>query len=432
MLGFAEPRAVGQTAGAIANSWTAAATGHAGEMAAEQGDPVDAAEGNPAGLGTLDGRVLEAGGLGSLASGSFRNTIDNHGHLGGTAGAIPYGAVAARLGESPWRVGLAVTPDALMRAKWRYLDPPGTAGASYGLQTNQSEILAIRSSAALAWSHGLPDARHWSLGGTVGLVYNTNTLRAPFIFQQQPQLAGLKVLLDLHTAGFGWNGSAGAQWQVTPGLRFGAAWKSSTAVQSHGEASGTASAQFTALGIVADPAFHYRAEVDNRLPQVAALAASWQVKRVRLVAEGDWTHWHGAFASLPVKLKEGTNATINTVAGSPDIRDEVPLNWRDQGAARAALEAPLGRRWMVRGGYAFQSDPVPSATLTPVTAAILEHLVAVGAGWRSGAWTTDLAYSAQLPASGSVGVSSLRAGEYTGSRVSVSIQSITATLRRSF
>ena len=423
---------MGQTAGAIANGWTAAATGRAGEMAAEQGDPVDAAEGNPAGLGTLDGRVLEGGGLGSLASGSFRNTVDSHGQLNGTAGAIPYGAIAARLGESPWRVGLAAAPDALMRAKWRYVDPPGTAGASYGLQINQSEILAIRSSAALAWSHGSPDARHWSLGGTVGLTYNTNTLRAPFIFQQQPQLAGLKVLLDLHTVGFGWNGSAGAQWQPVAGLRFGIAWKSSTAVQSHGTASGTASAQFAALGIAADPAFHYHAEVDNRLPQVAAIAASWQVKRVRLVTEGDWTHWHGAFASLPVKLKDGTNATINTVAGSPNIQDEVPLHWRDQGAGRAALEAPLGRSWIFGGGYAFQSDPVPSGTLTPVTAAILKHLLAAGAGWRAGSWTTDLAYSAQLPSSASVGVSSLRAGEYNGSRVSVSIQSLTATVRRSF
>ncbi len=421
-----------QTAGAIASGWSAAATGRAGEMAAEHGDPLEAAEGNPAGLGTLDGRALEAGGFGSLASGSFRNTVDTHGHLSGTAGAIPYGAFGARLGASAWRAGVAVTPDALIRAKWRYVDPPGTAGASYGLQTNQSEILAIRTSAGLAWSHGSPDARNWALGGTVGLVYNTNTLRAPFIFQQQPQLAGLKVLLDLHTAGFGWNGSAGAQWQPGPRLRFGAAWKSSTAVQSHGDASGTASAQFTALGIAADPAFHYRAEVDNRLPQVAAGAISWQQKHVRLVAEGDWTHWHGAFATLPVKLKDGTNPTINSVAGSSAIRDGVPLNWRNQGIARGALEAPLGPRWILRGGYAYQSDPVPGATLTPVTAAILQHLIAAGAGWRSGFWTTDFAYSAQLPASRTVGISGLRAGEYNGSRVSVSIQSFTATVRRSF
>jgi hypothetical protein len=46
-------------------------------------------------------------------------------------------------------------------------------------------------------------------GVTLGVVYNRNDLHAPYIFQQQSSLAGLKVLLNLTTRGYGWNGGAG-------------------------------------------------------------------------------------------------------------------------------------------------------------------------------------------------------------------------------
>lgn len=398
-------------------------------MAAEHSGVLDAIEGNPAGLAGLRVRTLDATGVGVFATGSFRNSVDPDGKLTGVAAALPYGAVGVPVANGRWTAALAITPDELMRVNWRYLDPPGTAGVSYGLATNRAQIIGIRPSAALAWTMG----SKWAAGATVGLLVNWNTLEAPYIFQENPKLAGLKVLLDLNTRGVGWNGSLGAQWRPSGRLSVGAAWKSMTYVQSFGTANGTAAALFAALGIKADPAFHYRAEVDNQLPQTAALGAVWQAsKRVRWSLEGDWTNWGGAFRTLPVKLTQGTNATINSVAGGTSVTDGVPLHWRDQYVLRTGVETPLKRGWMARAGYSYMSDPVPSATLTPLTAAILRNTLGAGAGWGDGRWHWDAAYQAQLPASQPVGHSGLQAGEYDNSRTHLMAQSVTVSARFQF
>jgi long-chain fatty acid transport protein len=421
--------AIAQLPGTLGATYSAAAAGRAGTMAAETGDPIDAMQGNPAGLAGTSAPVLELGLVGMTAEGSFRNTADPNGNLSGSAGVLPYGAFGTRIGASRWRAGVSVLPEMLERAKWQYIDPPGTAGVTYGEQTNKSEIIAIRSATGLAWNMG----SRFAAGATVGLIYNRNTLDSPYIFQEQPALAGLKVLLNLHTQGWGWDGGAGAQWQPTRNLRLGAAWKSAAFVQSHGDASGTASALFAALGVPADPAFHYQAEVDNHLPQTADAAASWNAtRRLRLDVEGDFTNWSTAFHQLTVKLKGGSNAVINSVAGSSAIEDEIWLRWRNQEAIRFGVESPLKSSWVVRGGYAYSSNPVPSSTLTPLTAAIFHNTLAVGGGWKSERWKADVAYQVQLPASQSVGQSELQAGEYSDSHVSVMSQSVTATVRMTF
>jgi long-chain fatty acid transport protein len=428
LVAFTPVTAHAQVPAALGNTFSAAAAGRGGTLASVSGDPMDAVQGNPAGLASVNGRVLDLGAAAITASGSFQNTVDPHGTLSG-AGVLPFAAFGAELGNGPWRAALAVTPEMLLRANWRYIDPPGTAGVSYGLQSNESEITALRTSAGLARSLG----PHWDAGATLGLIYNKNILNAPYIFQQQPALAGLKVLLKLHTQGLGWDGSAGLQWHPRPQLRFGAAWKSAAVVQSHGEASGTASALFTALGVPADPAFTYRAEVDNHLPWTLAVAGSWQATpRLQWDLETDWTAWGNAFHELPVKLTQGSNAVINSVAGSNAIQDFVPLDWKDQAAFRTGVETPLSEHWMARGGYSYMSDPVPSSTLTPLTAAILRNGLDCGLGWSHPRWRADLAYQAQLPASQSVGKSELLAGEFDNSQVHVVTQAVTLTLRTHF
>ena len=417
-----------QMPGALGEAASAGAAARGGAMTAESGDPLDAAQGNPAGLAGVSGRVVEFGGAAMDAAGSFRNSVDPHGTLDG-AGFAPVAAVAMPLGGSAWRGSLAVTPQMLMRANWRYIDPPGTAGASYGLTSNESEIVALRGTAGVARRVG----SHWDVGAELGVDYNKNVLNAPYIFQQQPSLAGLKVLLQLHTAGFGWNGSAGVQWHPSSRVRLGAAWTSATVVQSHGEASGTASAQFAALGIAADPLYHYGAEVDNHLPWTLAAAGSWEAShRLRWDLEGDWTAWGNAFRTLPVKLTDGTNAVVNSVAGSDAIQDFVPLGWKDAATVRVGVETPLGENWKADAGYSYATNPLPSSTLTPLTAAILENTIGAGAGWHRGRWAAELAYQAMLPATQSVGTSALKAGEYDDSRVDARAQALLLTVRTHF
>ena len=78
------------------------------------------------------------------------------------------------------------------------------------------------------------------------------------------------------------------------------------------------------------------------------------------------------------------------------------------------------------------SDPVPSSTLMPLTAAILRNTVGGGLGWYHGRFSTDLAYQVQLPASQSTNQSLLKAGEFDDSQVDVMTQSLLLTFKTHF
>ena len=410
------------------NGFSAAAEARGGTLAAQQGSPIDAVEGNPAGLAGA-ARTVEATGIGVFGSGSFQNSVNTNGRMSGVVGAMPYGAFVTPIGKSHWDISAAFTPELLMRANWKYVDAPGTAGVTYGLQTNETQIIALRSSVGVARTFG----SKWSAGAVLGLVYNTNNLNAPYIFQQQPALAGLKVLLNLQTHGFGWNGNAGFQWHPNSRTRIGLAWKSGTTIHTNGDASGSASALFTAIGVTADPTFHYQVQVLNHLPQAFDAGFSWKANRHMIwAAQGDFTAWGQAFQQLPVSLTGGTNATINSVVGSSAMQDAVPLHWNNSVGIHVGVDSPVGESWTIRGGYSYMSNPVPSSTLLPLTGAIMQSAIATGAGWTHGHLRLDAAYQAQLPSSESVGKSSILAGEYSNSRVQITLQSVTGTARFNF
>ncbi len=266
------------------------------------------------------------------------------------------------------------------------------------------------------------------------MLYNRNTLDAPFIFQQQAVLAGAKTLLDLHTSGTGWNGTFGALYTANRNLTVGLSYKTKTTVHSSGDASGDVGAQFATLGVTGVPTdFHYDAGVITKFPQALSGGVSWQaLRRARLNLQGNWINWNNSFNNLPVNLTNGTNTTINGLVGSNDMQDVVPVRWRNQGVFGVGVESPVGEHFAFRGGYSYATNPVPSATLTPMTAAILQNTIGTGAGYSHGRYNFDLAYQVQLPASASVGTSSLLSGEYDNSKVNVTMQSLTLTTRIHF
>lgn len=214
----------------------------------------------------------------------------------------------------------------------------------------------------------------------------------------------------------------------------GLAYKTKTTVHSNGDASGDVGAQFATLGVTGVPTdFNYNAGVVTKFPQAISGGVSWKALRhARLNLQGNWINWSNAFDNLPVNLTGGTNSTINGLAGSTSLQDVIPVDWRNQGVFGVGVESPVGEHFAFRGGYSYATDPVPSATLTPMTAAILQHTIGTGAGYSHGRYNFDLAYQVQLPASASVGTSSLLSGEYNNSKVNVAVQSLTLTSRIHF
>ena len=386
-------------------------------------DAIDALAANPAGLTSLNARTLDLSVSLVLPRGSFTNSVNNSAQLSQTPGALPYGAFAMPIHHSRFSFGVGFIPDLMSVANWHYVDAPGAAGATYGLQEQKSAILAGRAVAGL----GVVLSPKISLGVSIGADYNSNTLDAPYIFQQQPVLQGLKTLLNLHTTGYGWNGSVGALIRPTRSVELGLAWKSSTTIVSHGTASGNAYAQFAALGLAGVPStFTYDAQVRNVLPQSLLASVAWRVNPRWLFAfQTDWVHWHSAFVTLPVTLTNGTNAAINGLVNSTTQQDGVPLEWKDQYSFHVGAERLLTERTSLRFGYAHANNPVPGSTLSPLTAAIMSNQISTGLIYHPGRSNFELAYSYDPTAQAQVQQSALFSGEYNNSTVRVGTQAVT-------
>ncbi len=398
-----------------------------GSATATASDPLDALFANPAALSEIRGPTLSVGADAGFAHGSFRGR-ENRRTTMNAAGFFGSLAVAAPVG--PLRFALGVNPDIALRDRWRYRDTPGGADGqtSYGVRTYESEIVLLRTSAGVSWEI-VPQL---SVGASVGLLYNRNQLHAPYIFQSQPVLRTVKTLLDLETDGTGWNGQFGLFWKPLETLRLGVTYTTRARITTDGRATGNAGVQLTNLGLgAARPDFAYDAEVANLFPQQVSAGLAWKAApKLLLTAQFDWINWADAFETLPVRLTHGSNRDMNALVGADKLNDDVPLGWRDQYVGRFGAEYAIDARWTVCAGYAYARNPVPAATLTPLTAAINKHTLTAGVGFREGRFGLDLAYQWEIPASETVRTSALAAGEYSGSTTRIGVQwiGLTATV----
>ncbi len=376
---------------------------------------------NPAGLAGIRGPVLDVSAEGLLARGSFSNAANVNSPMRFNAGAIPSGAFGLPVGNSRWSIAAGFVPDLLSTSKWQFQDAPGAAGATYGRQNEKSAILAFRIPVGVAYRVN----SRLSIGVTASAISNSNTLIMPYVFQSQPVVKGLKTLLDLHTTGLGWNTSFGVIAKPSKRVELAASYRTVSSITSTGNASGSLSAQFAALGLAASPDFTYRAQVKVQLPAAALVSASWQTQpRLRLSVSTSWTGWNSSFHDLPVSLSKGTNAVVNSLLASSSLQDTVPLDWKDQISFRAAAERSITEHLSISGGFVHATNPVPNSTLSPLTAAIMSNGLSTGFGYILGRSRIDLAYQYNLNNKESVGTSALLAGEFNNSQVKIGTQAL--------
>jgi long-subunit fatty acid transport protein len=386
-------------------------------------NPTDALSLNPAGLAALNAPSINLSITGIFARGSFSNASNNASPMATNNGFVPFGAFGSPLGKH-WSMGVGVMPDLLSVSKWNYSDTPGFAGTTYGRQSEKSQINAIRSAAGIAYRF----SDKFSAGASFGVDYNSNTLDAPYIFQSQPVVAGLKTLLNLHSTGWGPNGSFGIIAKPHKKLDLGVSYRTPTSITSHGGATGNLSAEFQSLGVNAPSAFTYKSQVHVELPPSALLAVGWQAtSTVRLSFQTDWVGWHGAFNHLPVTLTQGTNAVVNSLLQSTTLKDTVPLDWKDQYTVRGSIERSFGENVVIGAGYLHGNDPVPNSTLSPLTAAIMQNGLSTGIGWHKGKLRFGASYGYDFTARQSVASSDLLYNEYSNSRTKIGTQAFTLT-----
>jgi len=383
---------------------------------------------NPAALSDLTGIKLDLGLTAALPDGEFSNSANAPVSIPDQLGVFPEFALTLPYTDEI-RLGFSVSPDAMLAGKWDYVDAPGglSGTTSYGLLRHRSEIVVLRS----AFGVGISLADNLSIGGSVGLLYNRNQLETAYVFQSHPALRGFKTLVDLDTDGFGVDGEFGLLYRPTEELHLAFTYKLASTVKADGRITGNAEAELTALGgpfAGVQPDFAYDAEVENTFPQMLSAGVGWQAAPDwRLLAQVDWINWSDAFDSLPLRLRNGNNADLNEFLGSNAIDDTIPLNWKDRFVYRAGLEYTPGEHWSFRAGYSYGKSPVPDGTLNPLNAAIFEHTLGAGVGYRWKRFSLDAAWQWDLPARQSVVTSDLEAGEYANSSVEVEVHWLAVT-----
>lgn len=176
-------------------------------------------QGNPAALSRYEGLGQQLSLSVPLFSTDYSNLIIDSESTRARTGLIPAYAQQLHTGEK-FRVALSLMPDVALRTDYRMLDLPGGAGGvSWGVQDQQTLMLAISANAVASWQ--VYD--ELSLGLRLGLIYNRNELKAPYIFQANAPapVVGLKPLVDLSTDGWGVIAQFGALLQPADHLSIG-------------------------------------------------------------------------------------------------------------------------------------------------------------------------------------------------------------------
>src|SRR5580700_10368021 len=165
-LAFGMAAATVHAQGFYWNTASASSMAMGGIYLPSQGGALDALAANPAGLTMLGSRTLDLSLSSIFARGSFSNSVNSNVPLQDAPGVIPYGAFGMPIAHSRFSIGVGVTPELMSVSNWNYVDAPGVAGASYGLQKQKSAIVAGRASAGV----GFRLSRKISLGASVGAV----------------------------------------------------------------------------------------------------------------------------------------------------------------------------------------------------------------------------------------------------------------------
>jgi long-chain fatty acid transport protein len=154
----------------------------------------------------------------------------------------------------------------------------------------------------------------------------------------------------------------------------------------------------------------YDASVEGfKWPQQVDVGFAYRpLNSILLALDVSWIQW-SALRTVTIK---GTNPQNSIAAATPGLsKVDLPFvfNWKDQalvafGVAidcwaemfgERSCEAESGKwfdsnRLTVRAGYNYSNNPVPSQTLTPLGAVIIEHHVTGGLGYRfSDHWSAD-------------------------------------------
>jgi long-subunit fatty acid transport protein len=372
---------------------------------------------NPAGILNNDGNGLFEVGADTLFTDmTYSNPLNSGVSANDRPLALPMLSYFQKIPDSNWAAGIGIFAPAGFAAGWDLNNPV------LGKQSYQSFGSLIKILPAVAYQA----TDRLSIGATMGVSASYAELNTPFFLQTGP-LTGVPTHLDLRGMGISPTWSTGLQYVVSDRTTLGAVYTSEDRMN----LGGTLNADVYGLGPTP-----VSSRFDSRLnivwPQsVGAGVKHWLTDRQRVSMDVVWLDWAHAFKSFDLELRNSSNPLFTSLLG-PVINTSFPMNWWDSVSVRTGYEFFYSDCNVLRLGYIYNSTQLPSATLTPLIPAILEHTFTIGHGMKFDSWRFDLAYQYSFGPQRNVATSGLAGGDFDNSHFTAQAHWLSASLTKQF
>ena len=357
-----------------------------GGAAAALDDAASAAWYDPAGIATLVGTRISAGGSLSLRSGEVdavglgefdresETLADGYLHVVHPLAADLTGGLSV---VSPWEISTA----------WD--DPETFPGRFHAFRTR---LRSLDVSPVLAW-RARPDL---AVAAGVHVAWARLELGR---FEQDPDLSALGGLgpialarsdVEMDGTGVGW--VAGVHWRPIPAVALAAHARGPVGLDLSGvvDFTGTAPASLRdfrlptgeeTVGELLDATYvDQAARTRIELPALAAAGVAWDpFDRVRLAATVQWAGW-GAVDDLEL-------AFADTI-----LADAIPLDYENAWSLRLGAEVRHSPALFVRVGFAHEESPAPTVGVGPILPDADRNALTAGLGIVRGEFAFDVAW----------------------------------------
>ena len=175
-----------------------------------------------------------------------------------------------------------------------------------------------------------------------------------------------------------WGYNFGVLVKPTKNVKIGLSYRSQFLVKAKDLDFSASSLVGTANGLIF-PMGTTKATATLGLPATAAVGISYTYNRLTFELDGDWTFWH-SYSALNIDNKS-----------VPTYTKHQPKNWKDVCALRTGVEYRVTDPLALRAGFVYDPTPAPGSTMGPELPDSTRLNYMLGAGYKVGRWTIDLA-----------------------------------------
>ena len=190
--------------------------------------------------------------------------------------------------------------------------------------------------------------------------------------------------VDLDGDGDAWGYNVGLLLKPTENFRIGVNYRSGFDLKVKNadvNIGNTSPAYGSGSGLLGPTPSSTRGSATIAMPATFALGAAYTMGKLTLEADADWTLWH-SFTSLPITIENQVPTLRST---------NTQKNWEDVCALRFGAEYRVTDPLSLRVGVVFDPSPVPASTMGPELPDSDRMNYMIGAGYKIGRWTIDVA-----------------------------------------